>query len=114
VVCSHFSETCPLSVATAALVSLFPPFNLLEKEYYAHVLSFARDWRAMTLVKRFRGDLVVRTRYRNGRIEVRLICQRDAHRYWISVTEAEYRDGMTCSFVAGATDAPDDDSHSLR
>jgi hypothetical protein len=112
-VCSHISETCLLSAAMAALVSLFSPATFLEK-YYAHVLSFARDWRAMTLVKRFRGDLVVRTRYRNGRIEVRLICQHDAHRYWISVTEAEYCEGMTFSFVAGATDAPDDDSHSSR
>jgi integrase len=65
----------------------------------AQVLSFGQGWRVVTLVKRFRGDLVVRTRRRDGRIEVRLIRQRDAYRYWVSVTEAEYRSGLTCRWV---------------
>jgi hypothetical protein len=68
----------------------------------------------MTLVKRFRGDLVVRTRRRGGRIDVRLIRHRDAQRYWISVTEAEYGDGMTCYNVADASDVRDDASQQSR
>lgn len=106
-------KTDPLSHAAAALISLSSGNSW--KENYARGLSLSQGRElsfsqgcAMTLIKRFRGDLVVRTRRRGGRIEVRLICQGDGHRYWLSVTEAEYREGMTCRFVAGAENASDD------
>jgi hypothetical protein len=54
----------------------------------------------MPLAKRLFGQLIIRTRRRDGRIQVRV--QSDLGNYerrtWITVSPSEYRRGMTCVY----------------
>lgn len=68
----------------------------------------------MTLLKRFRGLVVLRTRRRGSRIEVRVARLSDAQQFWLSVSEEEYRSGLTCQYVARSPDASDGVSHESR
>jgi hypothetical protein len=62
------------------------------------------------MIKRYLGDVVIRTRRRHGRIELRVARHSDGQRCWLSVTEEEYRSGLTVECFPSSTDKSDNAS----
>ena len=63
----------------------------------------------MPLTKRFRGKLILNTKRVSGWVLVRVALEDfQGQRVWLSLTEDEYRAGMTCEYVPRPATATDD------